>query len=62
MVGISGSVMDTAGRTDLADLSATRDCGISMSHRREFGMTVAPGIAALYAVPMSSWVTGWLPA
>ena len=29
-----------------------------MSHRREFGMTVAPGIAALYAVPMSSRVTG----
>ena len=29
-----------------------------MSHRREFRMTVAPGIAALYAVPMSSRVTG----
>jgi hypothetical protein len=42
----------------MVDLSATSDCGISMSHRREFGMTVAPGIAALYAVPMSSRVTG----
>jgi len=29
-----------------------------MSHRRVFGMTVAPGIAALYAVPISSRVTG----
>ena len=45
----------------LVDLSATSDCGISMSHGREFGMTVAPGIAALYSVPhvLAGYRAGW---